>query len=174
MTLPAPAIVRPRRAGTLPRERLRLWLRLLRASRGMEAELRERLRVTYDMTLPQFDVLAAVARRDEGLTMTVLSRYLMVSNGNVTGIVERLAKDGWLERVDMPGDRRAKRVRLTERGAANFAKMAAEHARWVDELLDGFRKAETSELIARLDRLITKLRGSHETSPQSRKPGARK
>jgi DNA-binding MarR family transcriptional regulator len=174
MTLPAAAIMRPRNAGGLPRQRLRLWLRLLRASRGMEAELRERLRVTYDLTLPQFDVLAAVARRHEGLTMTGLSRYLMVSNGNVTGIVDRLVNDGWLMRVEIPGDRRARRVRLTPRGHADFTAMAAVHARWVDELLDGFGKADTADLILKLDRLVGKLRDRDQESQPSRKRGARK
>ncbi len=173
MTLPVIDTVRPRRPGRLQHERLRLWLRLLRASRGMEAELRERLRVTYDLTLPQFDVLAAVARREDGLTMTVLSRYLMVSNGNVTGIVDRLAKDGWLDRVEIPGDRRVKLVRLTNRGAADFAAMAAVHERWVDELLGGFGKTETAALIGQLDRLVAKLKKRGDNERIRRKPGGK-
>jgi DNA-binding MarR family transcriptional regulator len=144
---------------SLPKQRLRLWLRLLRVSRGMESELRERLRVNYDnMTLPQFDVLAALARREAGVTMTELSRYLMVSNGNVTGIVERLVADGLIERSAVPGDRRATIVRLTSDGQGRFAEMAAEHEGWVSELLGDFDRAETGHLIGQLDGLVTRLR----------------
>lgn len=140
-------------------ERLRLWLRLLRASRGIEAELRERLRVTYEITLPQFDVLAALARREDGISMTELSRYLMVSNGNVTGIVDRLVEQGWVERLVTPGDRRTTRVKLTAKGARDFAEMAGVHERWVDELLGLYNKSEVGDLIDTLDRVVVKLRG---------------
>lgn len=145
--------------GTASHERLRLWLRLLRASRGIESELRERLRVTFDITLPQFDVLAALERRDDGISMTELSRYLMVSNGNVTGIVDRLVEDGLVERLAMPGDRRTTRVKLTNRGARDFAIMASVHESWVDELLGLYNRTEVAELIGRLDGLVDQLRG---------------
>lgn len=146
-------------AGSASHERLRLWLRLLRASRGIEAELRERLRLTYDVTLPQFDVLAALARRDDGITMTELSRYLMVSNGNVTGIIDRLVERGWVERLATPGDRRTTRVKLTVKGAREFSEMAAMHETWVDEMLGLYSKAEVGDLIGRLDGLVDKLAG---------------
>src|SRR5262245_42962765 len=159
MTVSTPDVRRRRTKGTAPaKERLRLWLRLLRASRGLETELRERLRVTYGITLPQFDVLAALARRENGVTMTELSRYLMVSNGNVTGIVERLVQDGLVDRRAAPGDRRASVVRLSEKGAAHFCAMAATHETWVDELLSDFGKADVAALIAQLDRLVGKLK----------------
>jgi DNA-binding MarR family transcriptional regulator len=140
------------------KERLRLWLRLLRSARGIEAELRERLRVTYDITLPQFDVLAALARRAEGVTMTELSRYLMVSNGNVTGIIARLVADGLVVRKPVPLDRRATVVQLTEKGRAAFAAMAEVHEGWVNELLGDFGKAEAIGMTERLDVLVGQLR----------------
>ena len=80
-------------ARPVSKQRLRLWLRLLRSSRAIEAKLRERLRAKYAVTLPQFDVMAALARHESGMTMTELSRRLMVSNGNVTGIIDRLAAE---------------------------------------------------------------------------------
>ena len=89
------------------KQRLRLWLRLLRAARAIEAELRERLRDEFDMTLPQFDVMAALARKGAGMTMTELSRLLMVSNGNVTGIIDRLVAERLVVRQAHDDDRRA-------------------------------------------------------------------
>ena len=173
------SILEPPRARRRPtqritaKERLRLWLRMLRVSRGIESELRLRLRLTYDLTLPQFDVLAALDRRECAITMTELSRYLMVSNGNVTGIVDRLVDDGWIERAAAPGDRRATPVRLTSKGAAEFTEMAAVHEGWVDELLSGFGKAEVAMLIAQLDGLVDQLRGrvSREAPVRQRQSG---
>lgn len=117
--------------------RLRLWLAMLRATRGIENELRERLRRSYDTTLPRFDVMAALYRRPDGLKMSELSRMLMVSSGNVTGIVHRLLDDGLLERDGVEGDRRAVRVRLSPRGWDTFTAMAVEHAGWIEEMMAG-------------------------------------
>ena len=92
------------------KERLRLWIRMLRASRSIEAELRERLRQEFDTTLPRFDVMAALYRAPEGMLMSGLSRFLLVSNGNVTGIVDRLVSEGLVTRARRNGDRRTSMV----------------------------------------------------------------
>jgi DNA-binding MarR family transcriptional regulator len=123
---------------------------LLRTSRAIEAELRERLRVGFDTTLPKFDVMAALERKPAGMTMTELSRYLMVSNGNVTGIVDRLAADGMVVRLPHEEDRRATFVRLTPKGARQFAAMARAHEAWVNEILGNFGDQETQTMIALL------------------------
>ena len=124
------SMVRP-----VSKQRLRLWLRMLRATRGIESELRERLRKEFDVTLPQFDVMAALARKEDGMSMTELSRSLMVSNGNVTGIIDRLAAEKLVLRQAPANDRRSYIVRLTPKGAAHFAGMAKAHEAWVDGLL---------------------------------------
>ena len=131
--------------------RLRLWLRLLKAQRRVEAELREKLRTEFGSTLPRFDVLSALNRSPEGLRMSELSEVLMVSNGNVTGIVERLVADGAVIRVPVDGDRRAMRVRLTDKGSAYFAKLAAEHEGWVSDLFCMFDAPEAERLASRLN-----------------------
>ncbi|MDJ0944722.1 MAG: MarR family transcriptional regulator [Kiloniellales bacterium] len=135
------------------KQRLRLWLRLLRSTRFMEGELRERLRVGYGVTLPRFDVLAALFRFEAGMTMTELSRLLMVSNGNVTGIVDRLVRDGHVVRVPDEQDRRATFVRLTAKGRAFFEEMAETHEGWVDEILAAVSPGDTDKLISLLERL---------------------
>lgn len=143
---------------TASKQRLRLWLRLLRAARAIEGVLRERLRLSFNMTLPQFDVLAALSRSEAGMTMTALSRLLMVSNGNVTGIVERLAVEGLVARQAAAGNRRAVHVSLTRRGVERFDEVAAAHEAWVDELLSDFTRADTEVLIAHLDGLARRIR----------------
>ena len=157
MTIAAGTRVR-RGAPTTSKQRLRLWLRLLRASRASESELRERLRLTVGITLPQFDVMAALARQPAGMTMTELSRFLMVSNGNVTGIIDRLLTDDMVAREATAGDRRGVCVRLTAKGVERFAGMAAEHERWVDDLLSEFSRAEAEVLIGHFDGLATRIR----------------
>lgn len=128
-------------AGPLPapsgpgKDRLRLWVRLLRASRTIEAELRERLRQEFNTTLPRFDVMAALYRAPEGMLMSDLSRFLLVSNGNVTGIVDRLVSEGLVARARRNGDRRTSMVRLTEEGSKAFGAIAAAHEQWISELL---------------------------------------
>ena len=133
------------------KERLRLWLKLLKLSSGIEAELRRRLRDEHDTTLPRFDVMSALARHPQGLKMSDLSGYLKVSNGNVTGIVDRLTDEGLALRVAVPGDRRAQMARLTPKGQDAFAALAAEHETWIDELLGGLSAEDAIALSAYLD-----------------------
>jgi DNA-binding MarR family transcriptional regulator len=149
------------------KQRLRLWLRLLLARRAIEAELRERLRVQFEMTLPQFDVMAALARqesqKDGGMTMTELSRALMVSNGNVTGIVERLVARQYVLQQASAKDRRRFNVRLTAKGAARFNDVAKAHEAWVDELLSDFKSTEA-------EALLTKFEGLTQTISSEERP----
>ncbi|RWM05548.1 MAG: MarR family transcriptional regulator [Mesorhizobium sp.] len=132
------------------KDRLRLWIRLLRASRTIEAELRERLKKEFDTTLPRFDVMAALYRVPEGMLMSDLSRFLLVSNGNVTGIVDRLVSEGLVARARRNGDRRTSMVRLTEEGVKSFAEIAAAHENWVGELLGNVSEDEARRLAGML------------------------
>ena len=132
------------------KEKLRLWIRLLRTSRTIEAELRDRLSKEFDTTLPRFDVLAALYRAPDGMLMSDLSRFLLVSNGNVTGIVDRLVSEGLISRARRDGDRRTSIVRLTPRGRESFQAMAAAHERWVGELLADVSKSDAQRLASML------------------------
>ncbi|SIT06698.1 transcriptional regulator, MarR family [Roseivivax lentus] len=133
------------------KEHLRLWLRLLKTSRRIEAVLRDRLRTEFDTTLPRFDVLAALARFEDGLKMSALSDVLRVSNGNVTGIVDRLVEDGLVTRIRVPGDRRASLVRLTGKGSTEFARQAAAHESWIGEMLGALSPEDAAHLSVQLD-----------------------
>lgn len=137
----------------LSKERLRLWLKLLKASRLVEDEVRRRLRRDHDWTLPRFDVMSALSRAPEGMKMSEISSFLKVSNGNVTGIVDKLVAEGLALRVAVPGDRRAQRVQLTGKGQDLFAMHSAEHEAWIDEILGGLDADDVSGMILRLDRL---------------------
>ena len=137
-------------ASVASKARLRLWIRLLRVTRLLDSELRERLRREFNVTLPRFDVLAALYRAPQGMLMSEVSRFLMVSNGNVTGIVSRLVGDGLVTRAQRRDDRRTSIVRLTQKGRDRFEVMAAAHESWIDELLGGMTPDEADELSTRL------------------------
>ncbi|GGE38225.1 MarR family winged helix-turn-helix transcriptional regulator [Actibacterium pelagium] len=141
----------------LSKERLRLWLRLLKASSLIEDELRRRLRAECNWTLPRFDVMSALSRSDEGLKMSEISKKLRVSNGNVTVVVDKLVEEGLALRVAVPDDRRANLIRLTPEGQTVFAEHAAVHEAWVDELLSGLNADDIEGMIRRLDHLTTSL-----------------
>lgn len=129
-----------------PKDALRLWLKLLRTARRVESEVRDRLRTEFNMTLPRFDVLASLARSGTGQTMTALSRHLLVSNGNVTGIVERLVTDGYVAREPDPMDRRSSIVQLTKEGRIVFDRMAAAHETWIAEFFATYSAADISKM----------------------------
>ncbi len=151
--------MRKKRPETASKQRLRLWIRLLRVTRALEGELRERLRLEIGTTLPRFDVMAALERKQAPMTMTELSRYLMVSNGNVTGIVDRLVDDGMVSRVRKEEDRRTSMVELTEEGESAFADMASAHEQWVDELLSEIEGDDVDMMIDILTRFDHARRG---------------
>ena len=135
---------------------LRLWLRLLTCAQLIEREVRARLQGRFDTTLPRFDLMSQLWRYPDGLKMNELSRHLMVTGGNVTGIVDLLEKDGLVERRPEPADRRAYRVRLTRAGRKAFAEMARAHEGWIVELLGGLSRkeqADTYRLLARMKRV---------------------
>ena len=126
---------------------LRIWLRLLTCTQLIEKRVRAGLREQFATTLPRFDLMAQLERHPEGLKMNELSRLLMVTGGNVTAIVDQLEKEGLVERLDEPADRRAFRVRLTRAGERSFAEMARAHEEWVIELLAGLSRREHEELL---------------------------
>ena len=140
------------------KEELRLWLRLLTCATMTETLVRGRLRERFGVTLPRFDLLAQLARSGEGLTLGTLSRRMMVTNGNVTGLVERLVADGLVARTPQPGDRRTVTVRLTEAGQREFALMAAEHEGWVAEAFAGLAVEDVAGLMHLLGRLKQSVR----------------
>ena len=135
-------------------EALRLWLRLLTCTQLVEKELRGRLRGEFDTPLPRFDLMAQLERAPDGLKMNELSRRMMVTGGNVTGITDQLAAEGLVDRAGVEGDRRAYRVRLTPKGRKVFHGMAQQHEDWVVQAFS----ALTDKEIATLQRLLGKVK----------------
>ena len=133
---------------------LKLWLRLLSCTNLVEAQIRHRLRAHFGTTLPRFDLLAQLERHPAGLNMSELSRRLMVSGGNVTGLTDQLEKEGLVARTDDPEDRRAYTVKLTAAGRTRFARMAAMHEQWAIELFAGLSSSEKTQV----HRLLAKLK----------------
>jgi DNA-binding MarR family transcriptional regulator len=139
-------------------ESLRLWLRLLTCTLLIERRVRSRLRDRFAISLPRFDLMAQLERNPQGLKMGELSKRLMVTGGNVTGITDQLVAEGLVERRPIPGDRRAYAVRLTSKGKRSFDAMAVAHEGWVIEMLGELPRTERARLYALLGRLKTTLR----------------
>jgi DNA-binding MarR family transcriptional regulator len=135
-------------------EALRLWLRLLTCTQIVEKRVRTRLRERFDTTLPRFDLMAQLERSPDGLKMNELSRRMMVTGGNVTGITDQLAAEGLVDRTDVEGDRRAYRVRLTPKGRKLFNEMARQHEGWIVDAFAGLSDKE----IAVLHKLLGKVK----------------
>lgn len=135
---------------------LRVWLRLLTCCTLIERDVRRNLRDAFATTLPRFDLLAQLDRAPDGLTMGALSRRLMVSNGNVTGLINRLVDEGLVARRAAAGDRRTQMVQLTAAGQRAFDAMAAAHADWINAGLQGLDRGEMAQLMD----LLARLKGS--------------
>ena len=135
---------------------LRIWLRLLVSSQLIEKRVRTRFRTEFDTTLPRFDVMAALARNPEGQTMGDVSRWLLVSSGNITGIISRLVRDGLVTRTQSPSDQRSHLVKLSPKGEAAFERMSQAHENWVRDMITGVSREE----MATLDELLTKVKVS--------------
>jgi DNA-binding MarR family transcriptional regulator len=148
------------------RDELRLWLRLLTCTTLIEGGIRKRLRERFDVTLPRFDLMAQLDKAPEGLTLSDLSKRMMVSNGNMTALVERLVATGHLARRTSDTDRRAQVVSLTGLGRAEFRAMAAEHERWVAEMFGGLTRREVEELL----RLLAKAKASARRAVEGEGP----
>ncbi|MFZ1815872.1 MAG: MarR family transcriptional regulator [Rhizobiaceae bacterium] len=134
--------------------RLRLWLRLLRATRLFEMQVRDHLRTAHGTTLPRFDVMAALFRANHGLTMSELSRMLLVSNGNTTAVVDRLEKDGLVRRVPSESDRRTVHVALTPLGREQFGEQARTHEQLVDKLFASMNAGEVVKMEALIKHMM--------------------
>jgi DNA-binding MarR family transcriptional regulator len=141
---------------------IRLWLRMLATNRLVETRTRRLLQERYATTLPRFDLMAQLERAPKGLKMGELSKRMMVTGGNVTGITDLLEKEGLVERVADPADRRAWLVRLTPAGRRSFAAMATEHERWVVESFAELSQREMATMAALLARLKTHVRSLEE------------
>lgn len=132
------------------KSQLRLWLRMLSITKMLSQEIRRRLRVEFQATLPQFDLLAQLHRERDGLRLGELSRRTMVTNGNITGLADRLEADGLIARENLDGDRRVTVAKLTKQGRDAFAVMAKAHEGWLREMLGDVDEETLSLVLAQL------------------------
>jgi DNA-binding MarR family transcriptional regulator len=158
--------IREKHDGALAdRSSVRLWLRLLSCTMTIEKDVQRRL-ADLGATLPRFDILAALDRHPQGMTMGALSRSLLVSNGNVTQLVQKLARDALVRIAPSPADRRASIVRLTTKGRSEFAGLAAAHHDWIDRLvagMDGEARETLYHALGDLKRAIAKGQAANES-----------
>jgi len=143
-------------------DELRLWLRLLTCTNLIEGEVRRRLRERFDVTLPRFDLMAQLDKAPDGMTLSDVSKRMMVSNGNVTGLVERLVESGHIDRRTSETDRRVQVIRLTKLGRAEFRRMAAEHEIWIANIFSDLTEKDVRELMRLLGKAKLSARKAAE------------
>jgi DNA-binding MarR family transcriptional regulator len=139
---------------------LKIWVRLLGCTAQIENYLRKRLKDEFNISLARFDLMAQLDRRPAGVSMSDISRLLLVSNGAVTGLVDRLVDEGMVVRKSNEGDRRAFIVTLTPAGRKAFAKMAKRHEEWVLSLLGDLSIDAKQELLGHLVLLRHRLQAA--------------
>ena len=148
--------------GSSDRMELRVWLRMITCFNLLDGAVRQRLHQNHSTTLPRFDVLAQLDRTRAPMSMGELSRRLMVTNGNVTGLIDRLAREGLVARKASDEDRRRQMVELTDEGRRQFEAMADDHRIWLADMTDGLERAEMAELFALLGRLKESILNSDD------------
>lgn len=139
------------------RSSIRVWLRLLSCTVAIEKVVQRRLSDGFNTSLARFDALAALHRHPEGMTMGALSRSLLVSNGNTTQLIQKLAADGLVRLAPGPKDRRSSIARLTAAGQAHFNQLAEVHHDWIDELMAGVNAEAREHLLETLGALKTSI-----------------
>ncbi|MDP3546855.1 MAG: MarR family transcriptional regulator [Phreatobacter sp.] len=150
------------------RPELRLWLRLLTCTTMIEREIRRRLAERFQITLPRFDLLAQLDRSPDGMTLGEISRRMMVTNGNVTGLVARIVEQGYVEKRRDTLDGRVHRIAMTEKGHEEFGRMAREHGIWMRELLSGLDPTEREVMMG----LLAKTKAGVARATAMREEGA--
>ena len=138
------------------KDELRLWLRLFACKEIIEREVRRGLRESFNVTFPRFDLMSQLDRVPKGMTLGELSQRLMVSNGNVTGLVDRLFAEGLIDRKPSPHDRRAQIVTLTPEGRRSFRAMARANGDWIGHMFADLSRSEIGTLM----RLLAKAKAS--------------
>lgn len=153
------------RVGPNDHQNLRLWLRLLSCSNFIENEIRSRLRTEFQTTPPRFDLMAQLHSSRGGLSMSELSKRMMVTNGNITGITDQLEKDGIVERIQLASDRRSSLIRLTTKGRRYYKRIANAHDVWINTLFTSLPEATHRSLLKHLNELkqVTRVFSSNST-----------
>jgi DNA-binding MarR family transcriptional regulator len=142
---------------------LKIWLRLLSCTVKIENEIRIRLRNEFGITLPRFDLMAQLERYPDGLRMGELSKRMMVTGGNITGITDQLEHEKLVVRVPDSKDRRAYSVKLTPAGRKAFKRMAAVHEEWIAEMFSGLQLPQKTQLFELLSQVKNHV---HDTTPE--------
>ena len=145
-------------------------VRLLAAQNLMLGALRRGL--GPELSLARFDLLAQLTRED-GQTLAQLSRRMLVTAGNLTGLVDRAERDAIVERRPDPNDRRLTRAWLTARGEKLAVRAIARHAELAEEILAPLEPREREELRRLLGRLREVLDPAAEKTPTRARSGRR-
>ena len=135
----------PRQAAD--RNELRAWFRLLLIHKALSKKISTRFRTQFDISTARFDTLAQLHAAGGELTMGELSAQLMVTSGNVTGVIDGMAADKLVERRPHETDRRSIIISVTPDGRNLFAKVRSAMSKWMGEAMADMTDPEIEQLI---------------------------
>lgn len=133
------------------RKSLDCWLQMIRTYEHLQMQVAALLQ-SHNLTLPQFEVLSSL-KSAECPNQQELAQRLQVTKGNLVGLIDRLAERGWVERVQVPGDRRVNRVRITEGGCDSFQKVLPEQLGVIEKMMADLDERELDALQGLLKKL---------------------
>ncbi len=142
---------------------VRVWFRLIRLEARMQAAVSERLR-EIGVSIPQCDVLTTLTEQ-EGVSQQELAARLYVTKGNISGLIDRLAEAGLVERRSIASDRRQHAIYLTEAGRAIAERAIAVQRRWIASTLGRMAETDLEALEAKLVALRDIVREAETPQP---------
>ena len=145
----------------------RTWLSLVRCFSSIERVLMQHFADEYNSSLPRYDVLTALALSPGGLTMGELASMLMVTKGNITGVVRRLKTDGLVRKVTSKVDRRVQSVTISAKGKRLWDKMHADYDRIISEILSGQSNKDLRALARFLEQTRVAVLKQTEEAPSN-------
>jgi DNA-binding MarR family transcriptional regulator len=138
------------------RNELRAWFRLLLIHKAISRKISARFRSEFKISTARFDTLAQLNAAGGEMTMGELSEQLMVTSGNVTGVIDGMAADKLVVRRPHQTDRRSIVIAMTPAGRSLFTKVRAALSKWMGEAMTDMNDAELAQLI----KLFGKLKHS--------------
>jgi DNA-binding MarR family transcriptional regulator len=123
--------------------RMRAWLAMVGCFTSVERSLRRHFNHVFRSSLPRYDVLMALVHFPDGLTMGQLASKLMVSKGNMTGVVRRLQQNNCVRQASSRHDRRVRVVTLTSKGRTLWEQMHGEYRSVIEDVLSQLSKTES-------------------------------
>lgn len=139
---------------------LKTWVKLARSFNTINKVVNEEIN-TYGVTPSQFGVLEALYHLGD-MPIGKLGEKILVTGGNMTVILDNLEKQGYIERIKSPTDRRSLFIKLTEKGRTLIEQVFPGHKLFVAEIISVLTEEEQIVLGSLLKKLGLSIKNKKE------------